>query len=515
VTRPIGDVRRRWLAALLGVAVATGTVGTPAHAPSANAQEPPSPPPAAVAEDEGPPAPTPEELAHEVALAELTAALRERRAAQLAVRGATTGTARADGALRVGEEGVVDVLLEQLSAEETVVETHQQVRAAQRRVGRLERRLAGLQQRAVVLGDEIEWARLQLEERIVRAYKTGSLGYETTLPLTLVREATSPSELATAVKHLATLMAVGLEDVERLVDELAANAAATRSVGADLDRSRDELDAAREEAVAAEQARERSLVAVDQREARVAALRADAYGAEARLLAAVSAVARAQGSLTEAREQALRTAERAELPPPELDGVAPDDEDDLVATAWDKRESALTRARSLAPADRRSDPGWVCPVEGSRFINDWGFPRSSNRRHEGTDVFAPTGTPVRAPVAATVADLDPYDRYDGRRDLGGITVSLEAGHHRYYLAHLDAIHPDLREGDEVAAGDVVGWVGRTGNARGTPPHLHLGWYVDRVAVNAYPSLAVACSGDRPPNGISSGGTADEGELAPS
>jgi peptidoglycan LD-endopeptidase LytH len=215
----------------------------------------------------------------------------------------------------------------------------------------------------------------------------------------------------------------------------------------------------------------------------------------------VQAVQKKRRALVEARDEAFVAAERAGVAASELEvgGDGGDDPaDDPVAAAWEKRGVALARARSLPATDRRVAADWVCPVPDGRFINDWGFPRTNERRHEGTDVFAPLGTPVLAPTDAVVANLDPVDRFDGRRDLGGITASLVHDRHRYYLAHLDAIAPDLQVGDEVAAGTVVGWVGRTGNARGTPPHLHLGWYVDRIAVNPYATLAVACSNRRPP-----------------
>jgi murein DD-endopeptidase MepM/ murein hydrolase activator NlpD len=110
-------------------------------------------------------------------------------------------------------------------------------------------------------------------------------------------------------------------------------------------------------------------------------------------------------------------------------------------------------------------------------------------------VFAPIGTPIHAVVDGTVVRVNRVDRFDGRHGLGGLTVSYEDDEgRRFYNAHLHQIPDGLDVGDEVEAGDVIGLVGRTGNARGTPPHLHLGVYVDDVAINPYPSLAVACNG---------------------
>jgi peptidoglycan LD-endopeptidase LytH len=506
VHRSIGDPAHRLLVAMVVVALAGGAFGVsglrPPSAVAAPAGVPgeSSPPDPTEAADEEP-EPSAEELAYERAVEALTAARRELQTATSLHQAAIGASNRADGALRGGEEAIVSDVLRHLEVEEAIDEAHQQLRAAEQRVRRVEARLGAIVERSTAIEDDIEVARLQLEERVIRAYKTGSLAYESTLPLTLVREATSPSELATAIKQLSALMAVGLGEVEGLVEELAAIGEAISESRTERVRAIDARDAAATALVAAEEERERTEEAVTDREARAVALRDAAYAAEARLLAAVQAVQQKRRALVEARDEAFVAAERAGVAASELEvgGDGGDDPaDDPVAAAWEKRGVALARARSLPATDRRVAADWVCPVPDGRFINDWGFPRTNERRHEGTDVFAPLGTPVLAPTDAVVANLDPVDRFDGRRDLGGITASLVHDRHRYYLAHLDAIAPDLQVGDEVAAGTVVGWVGRTGNARGTPPHLHLGWYVDRIAVNPYATLAVACSNRRPP-----------------
>jgi peptidoglycan LD-endopeptidase LytH len=490
---------------LVTAVVLAGVVAVGVAPPAVQAAESPpaAGPEASDVDVEDEPGPTPEELAHERALAELAAALRGVRAAEGSLRGARGAAAGADGALRQGEDRLVPALLARLEAEERIVEADRRVRAAERRVRRTEARLVALAERTAQVDADLEVARIQLEERVIRAYKTGSLAYESSLPLTVIREASSPGELATAIKHLATLMAVGLDHVEALVDELLELERETAATQDELELAVQERAAAADELAAAEVAHEQAATELGGGESRAAALRTAAYGAEARLLAAVAQVRSRQAELAAARQAASATAAAAGEPGPDAArDAAPDagadDDADEQASWWAARERALARARSLPADSRRTADSWVCPVEGGSFINDWGFPRSHERRHEGTDVFAPLGTPVVAPTDAVVEKLDAVDRFDGRRDLGGITVWLEQGRHRFYLAHLDSIDPDLRVGDEVLAGTVVGWVGRSGNARGTPPHLHLGWYVDEVAVNPYASLAVACSSDRPP-----------------
>jgi peptidoglycan LD-endopeptidase LytH len=103
----------------------------------------------------------------------------------------------------------------------------------------------------------------------------------------------------------------------------------------------------------------------------------------------------------------------------------------------------------------------------SRF----GAPRDAGRReHHGVDIFAPRGTPVVAAAAGQVSRV----RTSG---LGGNVVWLrEAGYdRRLYYAHLD--RHAVAEGAWVKPGDTLGFVGNTGNARTTPPHLHFGIYM--------------------------------------
>jgi peptidoglycan LD-endopeptidase LytH len=126
------------------------------------------------------------------------------------------------------------------------------------------------------------------------------------------------------------------------------------------------------------------------------------------------------------------------------------------------------------------------PVRGvaPRALADtWGAPRGSGRRHRGIDIFARRGTAVLSPVSGLVLDV-------GRDPLGGNVVKvLGPGVQVHYFAHLDSFGPVAERG-LVEPGDVVGYVGDTGNARGTPPHLHYGIYVlPGRAINPYPLLA--------------------------
>lgn len=121
------------------------------------------------------------------------------------------------------------------------------------------------------------------------------------------------------------------------------------------------------------------------------------------------------------------------------------------------------------------------PLPGRRFADTWGGARSEGRRHEGVDIFAPRGTPVHATTRGVVVKV-------GQDRLGGNVVTvLGPGGYRHYYAHLSAFN--VRAGQWIAAGAVLGFVGNSGNARATPPHLHYGVYTPAWrAVNPYPLL---------------------------
>ncbi len=108
------------------------------------------------------------------------------------------------------------------------------------------------------------------------------------------------------------------------------------------------------------------------------------------------------------------------------------------------------------------------PVGGpARYSHDWWFPRFGPgwRLHMGTDIFAAMGTPVRAPSDGRVRLTN--------GGLGGIAVYVvQPDGTFWYLAHLSGIAEGLVEGATVTVGQVVGFVGDSGNARGGSPHVH-------------------------------------------
>jgi len=125
----------------------------------------------------------------------------------------------------------------------------------------------------------------------------------------------------------------------------------------------------------------------------------------------------------------------------------------------------------------------VCPVQGgATLMNDWGFPRSGGRFHEGNDLFASRGTPAVATVSGEVVQTT------GK--IGGNQVKLFGDDGvSYYYTHLDG----FGEAGQVDAGTVIGYVGTSGNAAGGTPHVHFEIHPGGgAAINPYPLVSAVC-----------------------
>ena len=124
----------------------------------------------------------------------------------------------------------------------------------------------------------------------------------------------------------------------------------------------------------------------------------------------------------------------------------------------------------------------VSDVEQNAIQSFWGAPRAGgSRQHEGVDIFAPRSTPV-------VAVTDGRVRYVGEKGLGGKQVWFNEGvfGKSFYYAHLDSVNVSMAE--KVSKGDTLGFVGNTGNARTTVPHLHFGIYTSKGAIDPLPFI---------------------------
>ncbi len=167
-----------------------------------------------------------------------------------------------------------------------------------------------------------------------------------------------------------------------------------------------------------------------------------------------------------------------------------------AVTAAEELDVAIDQARIEMEAFRAGSDIYISgvqfPIAGTYsvpLINSFGFPRMPGTPdahwHEGIDIFAPRGTPLVAAERGVIGRV-------GNGRLGGLKFWLrgESGADWYY-AHLDGFAPGLHNGQVVEAGELLGYVGNTGNAVGTPPHLHLEIHPGGgEAVNPYPLLKV-------------------------
>jgi len=140
----------------------------------------------------------------------------------------------------------------------------------------------------------------------------------------------------------------------------------------------------------------------------------------------------------------------------------------------------------------RQRGGLIVPVLGltrADLSDNWGAARSEGRTHQGIDIMAPHGAPVLAAADGEIVRF-------WNSELGGTSIyqADTSGQLIYYYAHLSSRAEHLSEGDRVRQGEIIGYVGATGNA--TTPHLHFEihrtsgarrWWGGR-AVNPYPYL---------------------------
>jgi murein DD-endopeptidase MepM/ murein hydrolase activator NlpD len=131
----------------------------------------------------------------------------------------------------------------------------------------------------------------------------------------------------------------------------------------------------------------------------------------------------------------------------------------------------------------------LCPVKGAGkfdFSNSFGSPREGHRFHMGNDIFAKRGTPVIAGVDGTIRTVE-----GGRAGIGYYLDGVDGV--TYYGAHLN--ERKVTNGAVVKRGDVIGFVGSTGNAAGTPTHLHFEIKPGNgTSIDPYQLLRVWCGG---------------------
>ena len=174
-------------------------------------------------------------------------------------------------------------------------------------------------------------------------------------------------------------------------------------------------------------------------------------------------------------------------------GAAPD-----VAATTAAAPTTAAATPTTTPATTRAQPArYTFPLRGCRYD----FSRG-HHDYPATDIFAPKGCAVVAPVAGRIDEVTTTDHWTSASnrgsDRGGLSVSVVGVDGvRYYGSHLSALAVGVRPGVRVEAGRLLGRVGNTGSAQVTPSHLHFGlswptgpgvWWIRRGVVDPYPFL---------------------------
>jgi murein DD-endopeptidase MepM/ murein hydrolase activator NlpD len=185
---------------------------------------------------------------------------------------------------------------------------------------------------------------------------------------------------------------------------------------------------------------------------------------------------RLEGELSRLHERQLATLQDLRTEQARLDRLFAAERARLKAIEASRRAS-----RSAPPLISGSSSGvlQVCPVDQPRaYSNDYGAPRGSGRRHQGNDILAPRGTPIRAPFPGRAAGKN--------NSLGGLTVKVFGSQGYVYNAHLSSL-------GSVQTGTVIGYVGNSGDAAGGATHDHFEWHPGNGgAVNPYYMLNQVC-----------------------
>jgi murein DD-endopeptidase MepM/ murein hydrolase activator NlpD len=186
---------------------------------------------------------------------------------------------------------------------------------------------------------------------------------------------------------------------------------------------------------------------------------------------------------------AARARSGTAAPAPAPDAPVPIDASDSTAPTAPAAGPGVDPAQAVLPTLALQIP--VAGVAADDLIDTYTDARSGGRSHDAIDIMAATGTPVLAVADGRIAKL-----FDSKQ--GGLTLyQFDAtGALAYYYAHLDRYAEGIVEGADVRKGELIGYVGYSGNAHPDAPHLHFAIFVlgpernwwQGTAINPYPHL---------------------------
>ena len=328
---------------------------------------------------------------------------------------------------------------QQSDAEDDLEVTKDKIDLVQGKIDTAEEDLAGL--------------RAQLARRLTEMYKNRDSGATNFLNVLFAGDDTS---LNTVIERLTLVSHIAGSDA-KLVDSMRGRLNELKSLKADLARER---AAEKKKTAKYNTARDKTLASLENAK--------DDYNRLRKKVATLQEEARQREAETRAAEEARRVA---------------------AANAVNKNTTVTTKRKSTTPTTERKvvvTADFVFPVDGpNSFSSTFGAPRSGGRRHQGCDIFTARNTPLVAVVDGVITSATPSDT-----GLGGVTIHLRGGNRTvYYYAHLSSLKNGIRAGVRVNAGDVIGYAGNTGNARGKAVHLHFEIRPNGgAAIDPYPTL---------------------------
>jgi len=359
---------------------------------------------------------------------------RGRRAATLAAVCAMVGAAAVVVPARPAGSTPLDDLRAKVAAAQSAADAATaRYTDAENRLGALETQISGLQSRIRAGRAEMAGLKAIAQRRAVAAYVNRGSDLEASILL--------DGDPLAAARRRTLLDRANARDDEAIarLDQLTA----------ELDAQSQHLDAQRSE--------QRALV--DK-------LRVDQQAVEAELRQAQQAQSAFEQQLAQLAA-AQAAAERARL-----------------AQQKQQLEAAKQKSSARVPTGGYVAGGIICPIRGAvSFVDSWGAPRGDTGPHQGVDLMAARGTPDVAVVSGNVVQKD------GAISGKGVRLYGDDGN-LYYYFHLDAYEGPPRH---VQPGEVVGYVGNTGDASGGPTHTHFEIHPGGgAAVDPYPSVAAVC-----------------------
>lgn len=353
------------------------------------------------------------------------------------------------GAAAENDPRLQQALEHRTSVQGRLDEVLQRIQALEAEVEDLERRLADLGARERDEQERATEARGQVAARIRESYIKGAVD-----PAVTLLTSASMDEAREQARLLGFLALRSRGDMEL----------------ASAERTRVEAAAA-EVAHVAGTLRDR-VAQVEETRAEIATLLAEAEAEEQRVRGVIAAEERAERERQERERLARERAARARA---------------ARSSAANSSSGPAAQTSAQPAAAQAPSGGLACPVGAPRSYSDtWGAARSGGRRHMGTDILAPRGTPIYAYESGTVTRL-----WNSR--LGGVSLYLRGDSGtQYFYTHLQGYVAGLSGGQRVAAGQHIASNGDTGNARGIP-HLHFEAMPGGGGnVNPYPYVWRAC-----------------------